>query len=176
MRILPQIHEWRVRSLAASSNFLIFVCLTAAQMPSQASSRRWNLPRWEIGYFWSRWTKESSVLSEPLSTGQNVPRPQNPILRRRTVPLLRTLWMRWPGLPLRWVLLQRKALHGGIQSILYCYSPYLSTQRLRFLSYFLLLSPLTTRKSAGLAREATVRSRLVVLSILLENRSRPRIT
>ena len=60
-----------------------------AQMPSEAPSRRRDLPRREILILRGRRPEESRVLPESLSTCQVVPRFQDALLRRRALSVLR---------------------------------------------------------------------------------------
>lgn len=73
------------------------------QVSYEASTGRRDLQRWHSVNFWSGRTKEQDLLSKFMFAGQDVPGPQNSLLRCRAVPILythrnRSRWMSFCGL------------------------------------------------------------------------------
>lgn len=159
MRILPQVHELRLRGMA-----------TQAQVPSEASAWRRNLSRQIRFSVRSRWSKESRLLPESLPSRKAFSRLKNSVLRRRTLSLLRNDRVRRAWLPLRRLLLQRKAPQQPKQCVLHPHPPHPSTQRLRQPPHQLLLPPHPRGRQDRLPRETPLRHGPCLLPQLLAPR------
>ena len=65
------------------------------------------------------WKEVQAILPKPLPNRQVLPRPQDSLLRRRTVPLLRDDRRRLGRLPHRWLLQQGEEQLPQLQRLLY---------------------------------------------------------
>mmetsp|Transcript_158 Transcript_158/g.438 ORF Transcript_158/g.438 Transcript_158/m.438 type:complete len:235 (-) Transcript_158:487-1191(-) len=127
--------------------------LHADEVQALPPAGRRDLPIRRNGGVRDRLARGARLLREPVPAREALPGPQDSLLRRAALPLLRDLLVRRPGRAHGWLLLQGARFPGGLQPGVHPRAALLPATRLRQVYDLVLLRALQAREEARHARE-----------------------